>query len=135
MSEAGTGGGEQGVGRIVASVRRSERLRLGVIGGVSLLFFLFGELTANLGVIPLGLAVVLFVFLYTRPSAEATVTASTIGPGLLFFVLYLYDVFRPFEGPIGGYDPFTSLLLRKAHWLVLGIPLLVLGAWLRRRMS
>lgn len=77
----------------------------------------------------------LFVFLYTRPSPQATVTASAIGPGLLSLALYIYDVFRPFEGPVGGYEPFTSILFRKAHWLVLGIPLLLLGAWLRRRLS
>jgi hypothetical protein len=108
---------------------------VGFIAGIALLFFLFGELTAALGVLPLACAIMLCVFLYTRPTAEATVIASGIGPGVLCLVLYLYDVVRPFEGPSSGYVPLTSLLLGKAHWLVVGLPLLLLGAWLRRRLS
>jgi len=79
--------------------------------------------------------VVLLVMLYTRPSPQATVTAGAIGPGVIYLALYLYRVIGPFEGPVGGYEPFTSILLRNAQLLVIGILLLLLGVWLRRITS
>lgn len=136
MSGPGSGWVEQGVGRIVAYVGRSERHRVGFVIGVSLLFFLLTVVNSYFGgLVPLIFNVVLLVFLYTRPSPKATVTASATGPGLIYLVLYLYRVISPFEGPVGGYEPFTSILLRNAQLLVIGILLLVLGTWLRRITS
>lgn len=138
MSASASGWVEQGVGRLVGYIRRSERHRLGVVVGGSLLFLLLlvGKLGPELGLLPFGLAGASFVFLYTRPSAKATVTASAAGPGLLCLGLYVYQVFRPFEGPVGGIpEPITTTLLRHSHWLVIGTALLVLGAWLRRSIS
>jgi hypothetical protein len=120
----------------VAYVGRSERHRVGFVISVSLLFFLVAVVNSYFGgLVPLIFNVVLLVFLYTRPSARATVTGSATGPGLIYLALYLYRVIGPFEGPVGGYEPFTSILLRNAQLLVIGILLLVLGAWLRRITS
>ncbi|MGB9933902.1 hypothetical protein [Haloarcula amylolytica] len=136
MSEPGSGWVEQGVGRIVAYVGRSERHRVGFVIGVSLLFFLVAVVNSYFGgLIPLIFNVVLVVFLYTRASAQATVTASATGPGFIYLVFYLYRVIGPFEEPIGGYEPFISILLRESQLLVIGILLLMLGAWLSRITS
>lgn len=133
MSASGSGWVEQGIGWIVDYVGRSERHRVGLVVGVSLLVFLLAVVRSPFGgLVPLVFTVVLVLFLYTRPSARATVTASATGPGLLFLALFLYRVIGPFEGPIGGYEPLTSIVLRNARLLVIGLPLLVLGAWLRR---
>lgn len=83
------------------------------------------------GLVPLGFTAVLVVFLYTRPSARATVAASATGPGLIFLALFLYRVIGPFEGPVGGYEPFTSIVLRNARLLVIGVLLLLLGVRFR----
>ena len=136
MSAPGTGWAEQRVDRIVAYVGRSERHRLGVVVGVSLLFFLLAVVNSYFGgLVPLIFNLVLLVFLYTRPSARATVIASATGPGLGYIAFYLYRVVGPFEGPVGGYEPFTSILLREAQLLVIGLLLLLLGAWLHRITS
>lgn len=136
MSASEPGWGKQGVGRIVDYVGRSERHRVGLIIGVTLLVFLLAVVRSPFGgLVPLGFTVVLVVFLYTRPSAQATVTASATGPGLILLALFLYRVIGPFEGPVGGYEPFTSIVLRNAQLLVIGLPLLLLGAWLRRITS
>lgn len=109
---------------------------MGFVIGVSLLFFLAVVVNSYFGgLIPLIFNVVLVVFLYTRPSARATVTASATGPGVIYLVFYLYRIIGPFEGPIGGYEPFISILLRESQLLVVGVLLLVLGVWLRRITS
>jgi hypothetical protein len=136
MSEPGSGWVEQWVGRIVALVGRSERHRVGFVTAVSLLVFLVAVVNSYFGgLIPLIFNVALVVFLYTRPSAQATVTASATGPGFIYLAFYLYRATGPLEGPVGGYEPFTSILLRESQLLVIGILLLVLGAWLRRITS
>jgi len=136
MSGSEPGWAEQKIGRIVDYVGRSERHRVGFVITVSLLVFLLAVVQyPGGGLVPLVLTVVLVVFLYTRPSARATVTAGATGPGLVFLALFLYRVIGPFEGPVGGYEPFSSILLRNARLLVIGLPLLVLGAWLRRITS
>ena len=136
MSVSELGWVKQGVGRIVGYVGRSERHRVGFVIGVSLLFFLVAVVNSYFGgLVPLIFNVVLVVFLYTRPSAQATVTASATAPGFIYLVFYLYRVIGPFGVGQGGYEPFTSILLRNAQLLVIGILLLVLGAWLRRITS
>lgn len=113
-----------------------ERHRVGFVIGVSLLFFLLTVVNSYFGgLVPLIFNVVLLVFLYTRPSPKATVTASATGPGLIYLALYLYRVISLFEEPVGGYEPFTSIFLRNAQLLGIGILLLVLGTWLRRITS
>jgi len=136
MSEPGSGWVENGAGRIVGYVGRSERHRMGFLIGVSLLFFLVAVVNSHFGgLIPLMFNVVLLVFLYTRPSAQATVTASATGSGFIYLLFYLYRVIGPFEGPVGGYEQFMSILLREFQLLVIGILLLVLGTWLRQITS
>lgn len=115
----------------------SERHRTRFVIGVSLLFFLVAVVNSYFeGLVPLTCNVALVVFLYIRPSARATVTASATGPGLIYLALSLYRVIGlPRQGLVAGYEPFTSILLRNAQLLVVGILLLVLGAWLRRTTS
>ena len=75
---------------------------MGVVVGVSLLFFLVAVVDSYFGgLVPLIFNVALVVFLYTRPSARATVVASATGPGLAYIAFYLYRVIGPFEGPVG----------------------------------
>jgi hypothetical protein len=137
MSASESGWVEEGFGRVVGYVGRSERHRVGFVIGVSLLVFYLAVVRSRPGggLVPSSLTVVLVVFLYTRPSAQATVTASAIGPGLIFPALFLFRVIGPFGVGLGGYEPFMSILLRHAWLLVLGIPLLVFGVWFRRATS
>jgi|AntRauTorcE11898_2_1112593.scaffolds.fasta_scaffold44165_1 hypothetical protein len=109
---------------------------MGVVVGVSLLFFLVAVVDSYFGgLVPLIFNVALVVFLYTRPSARATVVASATGPGLAYIAFYLYRVIGPFEGPVGGYEPLTSILLREAQLLVIGVLLLLLRVWIHRITS
>jgi hypothetical protein len=137
MSASNSGWVEQGIGRVVGYVGRSERHRVGFVIGVSLLVFYLAVVRSRPGggLVPSSLTVVLVLFLYTRPSARATVTAIAIGPALIFLALFLFRVIGPFGVGLGGYDPFTSILLRHAWLLVIGVPLLVFGIWFRRVTS
>lgn len=125
----------RGVERGVAYVAVSERRRVALVGGVSALFLLgvAGRPGTNLGLLPVGLAAALAVALYTRDSAGATVAASAAGTGLLCLALYAYQVVRTVA--TASTEPIAATLVRLSDWLVLGLLLVAIGAWIHRTCS
>jgi len=116
-------------------VEGDERRRVAVVLGVSIVFLLslLGTFGPNLGLVPFGLAAVLVAYLYTRPSARATVTASATGPGVLCLCLYVFQVYRTIAG--ASTEPIATTFVRHAEWLGIGLLLVGLGAWLYRTES
>lgn len=132
MGTTETGRVERGVGRTIDYVRGSERRRLAVVVVVSLLFLvsLVGAPGSNLGLLPVGLAIALCLYLYTRSSARATVAASIAGPGVLYLGIYVFQVYSTVA--TASSEPLVTTLARLSHWLAVGLVLVVLGVWLHR---
>lgn len=124
---------ELGVGRLVDYVRGSERRRLALAAGVSALFLLslLASLGPRLGPLPFALAGVLFAYLYTRHSAVATVVAGALGPGVLCLGLFGFQAY--WTVATVSTEPVASTFVRLSGWLVAGLALVALGAWLRSR--
>lgn len=116
-----------GAGSLVDSVAVSERRRVLVALGVPLVFCLAVELAANLGVLPLVLAAGLAAYLYTRPTARATLAAGAAGTGLLLISLFLLQSYSTVAG--GSTESLAGAVARLFGWVLLGIALLALGAW------
>lgn len=116
------------VGPIVESVGGSERRRVLVSLGVPLSFGLVVELAADVGFLPLVLAVGLAAYLYTRTTAQETLAASSVGTGLLVVSLFLLQIY--WVGARGSTEPLTGAITRLVGWFLTGIVLITLGSWL-----
>ncbi|WP_167768375.1 hypothetical protein [Haloarcula amylovorans] len=116
------------VGPVVESIDVSERRRVLVALGVPLAFWLVIELAANLGFLPLALAVGLAAYLYTRRTAQETLAASFAVTGLLVVALFLLQLY--WVGARGSTEPLAGALTRLVGWPLTGTVLMVLGAWL-----
>ncbi|QLG29430.1 hypothetical protein HUG10_05660 [Halorarum halophilum] len=115
-------------GRVVDSVRVSERRRVAVVVGVPFLFWLVVELAANLGILPLVAAAVLGAFLYTRGTAQDTLAAGAYGTGLLAVGVAAVQLYQSVAG--GSTEALADTVARLAGWPLTGVVLIVLGAWL-----
>lgn len=116
------------MGPIVESVGDSERRRVLVSICVPLSFWLVVELTANLGYLPLVLAVGLAAYLHTRTTAQETLAASSVGTGLVVVSLFLLQIY--WVAARGSTEPLAGAITRLVGWLLVGIVLIALGSWL-----
>ncbi|SFL29079.1 hypothetical protein SAMN04487950_3286 [Halogranum rubrum] len=121
---------QSAVGSVVESVGASERRRVLVALGIPLLFWLTVELAANLGFLPLVLAVGLAAYLYTRETEQETLAAGFAGVGLLLASLFLLQLY--WVGATGSTEPLADAATRLSGWLLTGVVLLGLGYWLYR---
>lgn len=115
---------------VVQFVDVSERRRVTVAVVVPSLFWLIVELAANLGVVPLVVAIGLAAYLYTRDTAQETLAASAYAPGLLAIGVGLFQVFLTVTG--GSTEPFVDTVVRLSGWPLAGIALIAFGTWLYR---
>lgn len=115
-------------GSVVRSVGASERRRVLVVLGVPFSFWLAVELAANLGFLPLVLAVGLAAYLYTRRTAQETLAASSVGTGLLLVSLFLLQIYWVNAG--GSTEPLAGTITRLLGWFLIGTVLIALGWWL-----
>lgn len=116
------------VGPVLESVGDSERHRVLVSLGVPISFWLVVELTANLGFLPLVLAVGLAAYLYTRATAQETLAASSVGTGLLVVSLSLLQIY--WVDARGSTEPLAGAIMKLSGWLLTGVILITLGSWL-----
>lgn len=128
-SDSTSGGAVRSVvGRLVDTVDVGERRRVAVVVAVPLLFWLGAELAANLGYLPLVVAVGLAVFLYTRATGRETLAASAYGTGLLVVAVALIQVYRAVAG--GSTASLADTVGGQWPWLLMGVVLIPFGVWL-----
>lgn len=125
-----TGSLRTAVSRIVDSVGVSEWRRVALAVGVPLLFWLVVEFGANLGFLPLAVAVGLGAYLYTRETARETLAASAHGTGLAGIAVFPIEVYRTVAG--GSTASVVDTAIGLSGWLVAGVVLVAFGTWLRR---
>lgn len=117
-------------GRVVDYVRVSERRRIAVIVSVPFLFWLLVELAANLGFLPLIVAVGLGAYLYRQETVQETLAASAYVTGLLAISVALFQVYQNVIG--GSTEPLIDTIVRLSGWPLTGAFLIVLGVWFHR---
>lgn len=98
--------------------------------GVPFLFWLAVELAADLGFLPLVLAVGLAAYLYTRRTALETLAAGAAGAGVLTISLALLRLY--WVGARGSTEPLADAATRLSGWFLAGALLIAVGYWLYR---